>query len=639
MYFIKYYPFSVKFKIDNSTSNLQFFFDSGKGFGEYESVRYLKNSNDEKNFTVFRINRKLEKLRVDPRDNSGPFQINILSIKPFFGPEINLIPNKLNHNISQQMLLRKNTNFGVSTGDDPSLVITNLDLKNKIPLGIRICTSFVISIFFGAVIYWIYLSLPKVIVFLKNKNNSILSFLLLFLCLIFISKFHTNLGFPGDSGDYWQHSKDFIYNNKFSFLNYKYPLRGYSFPFILFVIRQCAQFLRIEQILFFKLVNIAFFSFSIGVLVPSFFQLLNCKKIYQYQIIIFAFIFLAFWSGFVAYPLTDFISVFVIFGSLYLLEYVTKYNKNHYFLIFSGLLLGVALNSRPIYQISAVIIILYFIYNIFIKKATIRLFLLYLIGLMIVLSPQIYINYFNFKTVSPFVPTKVAYKTKDLYLTQLIFGLNVQRHECGLFIDRQGEGLLRTKNPPSFTYGKDFNTYIFNKSIISYKQYLSLVYNHPFDFITIYARHLFNGLDTFHNDLYYCDIYASRLIYSFFNYSLWFLFFIYLFCYWKLSKPIYPYIYYLVIAIPSIFSIPTAIETRFFIPVYLLMYATICFSVIPIVKLSIAKKISIKHLIIYLIFIAFCFGISSIIFSQYESLVVPRLMDHMKTKTEHILLY
>jgi len=236
-----------------------------------------------------------------------------------------------------------------------------------------------------------------------------------------------------------------------------------------------------------------------------------------------------------------------------------------------------------------------------------------IVGLLIVFSPQLLINTTHFGVFSPFVQTQVD--STNLFLQQLNWGIVIQKYETSIdpdypspqvyFLDRQGESILiRSSVSPD--------------TPISLGKYVELLFKYPLDFMSIYLRHIFNGLDIVYNTVYVNNVYDNALHMRLANYSLWFLVVIYIQKYFpnikarKLlnSQLLLP----IIIAMPSLVSIPTAIEVRFMIPISFMAYGLAAFWILPeFFEISLVEKKNMvfKYFVEYIIFVAFCFLLSS----------------------------
>jgi hypothetical protein len=452
------------------------------------------------------------------------------------------------------------------------------------------------------------------------KYRFALVFVFIFLLLLIMNLWQRKFIFYFDSKYYWGLADSFDKNGKFSLLNFDSSLRAYVFPLIIYTIRKIAVLIGAPQFQFYEFVMSLVYAGFLAVLVPAFIHLLFKKEILLVNIITFCILALSFHKDLFFYPLSDLLSFSFLVMGVYL---IIKFTNHLWVIVPAWLSLGMASLIRPSYLITLPVIFIWCIYfyrkelSLGLGSILIRLACI-LIGLILVYIPQIAINKSQFGTLSPFVQTQRSIGN-DLFMLQLGSGIEIQKYETNIgknypvapvnFLDKQGESVLIKSG-----YKKADET-IGPAISLKFTQYLNLVISYPFDFICIYARHLFNGLDIVYNTTYIKNVYSGSLLLRFFNYSLWFLISSYIAKRFVLQKfqvdqLLLPFIF----ALPSILSIPTAIEVRFMLPVHLMAYALLSFWILPeFFKLSPSQKknVIMKYAMWYVVFLVTCFMISS----------------------------
>ena len=107
--------------------------------------------------------------------------------------------------------------------------------------------------------------------------------------------------------------------------------------------------------------------------------------------------------------------------------------------------------------------------------------------------------------------------------------------------------------------------------------YFDVVRRHPLDVAVSYFRHTFNGLDIFYPTPYVKNIFVDHVFFSFINYLVWFLFFSYVI---RLDLVTVSYVNLLGLSsllAPIVLAVPAVVETRFFLPAYILAYGVISY--------------------------------------------------------------
>lgn len=459
----------------------------------------------------------------------------------------------------------------------------------------------------------------RVLPFFHKKLFVFLGITTILLALNLIRKDFT---FYYDASGYWNYKNLFENSGSFSLLNYNEAIRGYLFPFINFLISKIASIVKITDYILYEIIFSIIYAWFLVYIIPDLVSILFKKQIKQYQIIMFNLLAIIFWRDYYFYPLSDLISfMFLILGI-----YFTILSSRHKtYTLLAGLFVFGTVVIRPSYQIVLIPFVIWlFIYywktqKFSIGQIGVRLGLLFLGGI-IILSPQIAININHFNSFSPFVQTQKAYGD-DLFSLQLKWGIELQKYDTYvgnefqsasiIYFDHQGENILLDAGlkQKSLIEGGSIRT----EQAISVRKYLGLIRRYPLDFMAIYFRHLFNGLDIVYNTPYIKDIYGGTLSLRFLNYLVWFL------CLFstkhlvnnKITNKLNLLIV-AIIALPSLASIPTAIEVRFMLSIHFMAYAYLSFFYdINIIKHLIQeKKILLFGIFLFLVFFFLCLTIS-----------------------------
>jgi len=420
-----------------------------------------------------------------------------------------------------------------------------------------------------------------------------------------------------DANRYWKLADTFVKEGKFSFINYDFPLRGYVFPLIIFAIRKLAVIIGVREAHFYYVTMALVYSAFLSVIVPLFIRLLFKKQIRSVQILLFSTLAFFFHGSLFFYPLSDLIAIIFLVMGVYL---VLKYPTNLLPSLLAGICLACASLVRPSYLIVfpffIVWVLFYYLHEkkLKIEHTLIRLISI-IVGIVIIYIPQIAINNEHFGTLSPLIQTQFAYGD-GLFMQQLNWGIEIQKYETNvgpeypsapvIFNDGHGKYVLaswKQRNQVS----DDFS--------LSFRNYVNLIFTYPLDMLIIYARHLFNGLDVVYRSVYVENVYKRAYLFRFSNYSLWFLVSLYLTKKVKFHySQINDLLIILISILPSLVSIPTAIEIRFMFPIFLLAYALVSFWIIP--DLLSLSSLQIRtygkvYLPYFVIFVVLCFMLST----------------------------
>ncbi|HHX60633.1 MAG TPA: hypothetical protein GX707_07960 [Epulopiscium sp.] len=429
-----------------------------------------------------------------------------------------------------------------------------------------------------------------------------------------------------DSESYWQLGRIFNEGGKFKFSNYNSSLRGYILPLIYGIIQMIAEMVRIKATLLFNIVHAVFMGIMISTIIPELFEKLLSIRINNKRRFLFFMMVSFFWRGYYLYPLSDFPSL----GAILLASNILmKKEKSFLDYVLAGMAIATSILIRPSYQVVLPVFIVVIIYTL-VKQHKKNMFLYLipiLLGFAIISAPQSYINYNHFNTLSPLIQTKNSFGDRSLYLQQLSWGLSVQKYETNIgedypdagvkFLDPQGEKMLINENITNLE---------------SYAQYFRLLIKYPVDAISVYSRHLFNGLDVTYSTPYIMEFFGDRVLFSLLNYTLWFLL-IALIIRSDIKKKIWDTVLYnperlyaVSILLTCVISIPGAVEVRFFLPMYIACYGVICYC--SSFKQSV-KDIK-ENWVLYTSFILICFILTGSAFANLQHgavLIMDRILN------------
>jgi hypothetical protein len=467
---------------------------------------------------------------------------------------------------------------------------------------------------------------------------------------------YINITFPirfmlGDALAYIDLANKFFYNGAFSLLHYSNVLRGYFFPLLLVLPVSIGRIMGIDRLIVFRIISAVCFAFLITIMLPIFFRRVFHLKITALQTLLFSALMIFFWHGHVAYPMSDLPGLALFFMAilvyLVLMDPADRPIWQRLLLAFLlGFLLAGAILTRPSYLFSFGIMILLVLWRLtfdgipwlgkriillwkhavtaepVIKQPSIRnlpvlqragIALMLLVGSIVVLAPEAMSNWVHWKVISP-LPLGEHQKV-NLTMFQLYYGLYIQHIDFGAALDASGEGYV-----PANVMDEQGLLIVQKKDLkldqsFSLKQYLEVVFQYPLDFATLYFRHLLNGLDLVYPTPYVADVTQNQIPYRFVNYTVLFLAFSAL---WKrgvnLAKDAEKLVILFLVFLSVLVAVPGAIETRFFLPIDVLVYGCVSYWVISR-ETDWKAFFSVGHVFAYLSFMILCFMFSASNFS------------------------
>ncbi|RTQ52266.1 hypothetical protein EJV47_04370 [Hymenobacter gummosus] len=390
-----------------------------------------------------------------------------------------------------------------------------------------------------------------------------------------------------DSMTYWDLTGRFYYATKsFNLLSFDSSIRGYLLPLLLFPFRVVAYLAHIPPIQFTRAIGAVVAALLFGWAAPAAWQaVVSAERLSWRRRLAFAALGFVFWRDYFVFPLTDFYSLLLMLLVFWL---VLRRGGHRGWLLLAGVLCMAAANLRPVYAGAAGLLLLGGVWlarrqHGLSWRLIGRQLAVFLLGMALVGGPQLAINVRHFGRYTPFVLTwKNPSAPQSLYLSQLSWGLAVQKYETTIdptyrvpgttepeyrimYVDEVGQRIM-DEEQISFIYG-----------LRDLSHYLTAVRHNPVDMLALYGRHVFNGLDVKYATPYLPRVFGSTLPLSLLNYTVLFLAGLVLLLrrHRRLSWP--QWIALLVLVGPCLLAIPTAMECRFFIPIYLLLYAVLCF--------------------------------------------------------------
>jgi hypothetical protein len=463
-------------------------------------------------------------------------------------------------------------------------------------------------------------SVKKICFEINPISKWIPSFVIFAINLYLFSNFPLK-NFWGDSLSNYVLSDTFIINGQFSLFNFQNSLRSFLLPLLLWIPRLFSMLIREDAVTSFRIFSAFLSALTTAILFPLFFEEVFIIRTKPLSRLLFAGLITFFWFGHLSYPLSDFPALTFFVMGIVLCIKAFKFQSSIWLTGGMALMAGILLGGTPLlrlnYQYSFHFFLVFALIKLMIRKISLRNKLvlggLLIIGISIPLSIQTSINKIHYDVYSPYPLAKMSpeLNSVSVYLYALYYGLNLQRADFGGEVGADSVLIPETQGQVILTKHKIQTLDGFTMS-----KYLKLVICHPLDFMAIYARHLFNGIDIVYPSTYIPDIFRHQMFYRFFNYTFWFLS---LSLIWRRGIQFNQdkeklFILFIVI-LPALLTIPGVIETRYFLPAYILMYACISFWFCSN-KEYFRDLLAFQTVIAYVCFMMICYAFSSLLFSM-----------------------
>jgi hypothetical protein len=407
------------------------------------------------------------------------------------------------------------------------------------------------------------------------------AFTLVFLAFLALALAQGYKPFYYDAGEYWSLGDTFTRHGGFSFLRFADPVRGYLLPLVLHFVSVTAGELHLSHSVVVKIANAALFAVVLTVLAPRYARVIWPEMKFGYvRRLVLAAVFYVFWSGWLSFPLSDVPALALALVAL--LAVAPRPGAGSWARAGTWLLAGVAASAamivRPAYVPLVPTVLVLAAWTLWAdargapaRRLKIRGRALLpraamLAGMALIALPQSLAMHHNFHIWSPIPGT-----ASNLARLQLTAGLGVQRYETYV-------GDPREYGAPGVVY-RDNSTINLRRSlkdgyVDNWGDYFELIAEHPWVMARVFGRRIVNGFDQRYSTPYIEHLeLRPRRLFRWANFTV--LFAALLRLLWPAArrtlgpsgKRFFVALLLLCASTPA-----TAVETRFFLPLYLLAY-------------------------------------------------------------------
>jgi hypothetical protein len=399
-----------------------------------------------------------------------------------------------------------------------------------------------------------------------KRHPGLTAFGVVFVACLVIGAIQGTKVFFGDSGGYWYLSETFTAHGSFSLFSFEYTgLRGYGMPLALFLLRKVGDFFGLSAQGEVIVLNSAIFALIAGVLGPALARLGWPRKPWGILPRLgLGALLLIFWSGYLSYPLTDFPAL----AAAVLAIVAASRSRSPIWLGVAGLSAAFAVNLRPAYLLLIPILIVVIAWTWWRERSAMPSTALarvlcvgaFVVGLAIVSLPQSAISHHYDRGLSPLPGGS------SLAGLQYTEGLRLQRYET--YVGEENKPFMDYLDPHTQAILSELPL----ETVSGTKKYLEIFIEHPITLGGVFVRHIVNGLDQRYTTPYVEHLEGpARKILRLAGFLLVFLAVFRLL--WPRGRRSLGEIrarYPVALLLCCLTSIPSAIETRFMLPVFLL---------------------------------------------------------------------
>jgi hypothetical protein len=378
--------------------------------------------------------------------------------------------------------------------------------------------------------------------------------------------------FFNDSGGYWQLGTTFTANGHFSLLNYDDPSRGYVWPLIIHGLQALQGDLAWTSSSMAKLLNVLIFALIGAVLGPALIRTVWPEQPswgISRRLALSALV-VVFWSGFLNFPLTDFPALAMVVLSVVA---VARTDRLGWMLV-AGAATAMAIDMRPEYEPLLPIVLALVAWRWFEQRGARHASVVHrtlcasmlVIGFGIVSLPESLSAHHYYRTWS-FVPGAAVVEPAGTYLST---GMPRQAYNTRV-VDGQASVAMEYRYPA----GQRLLEKQKEGKITGTSQYIGLFASHPIVMGGLLLRHIINGLDPLYSTPYVENLDNGGQIWA--RIAAFLLLFI------ALLRVLWPAArhklgpgrlrYLLALTLSCVTAVPSGMETRYLLPIYLLSYA------------------------------------------------------------------
>jgi hypothetical protein len=399
-----------------------------------------------------------------------------------------------------------------------------------------------------------------------------LAFCLAFAGTLAVALLQGEKPFYGDSHEYWTLASTFTVHGSFSLLNFNSPMRGYVLPLLNYVLQVLDTDLGWTASTMVKLVNASIYALIGTVLGPAL-----IKTVWPSQPswrlgrrLILAALIVVFWSGYLNFPLSDFPGLAM---ALLALVAVARTDSPGWMLT-AGVALGACIDMRAAYLPLAPVLVGLVAWSWYEQRGAhhaprsrrVLCAGLLIAGFTLISLPQSLSTHRHYGIWS-FIPSAPSFEPASTFFTP---GMYTENRDTWVLAP-EGHGLMIYGDPAGQRLLEEQK----EERIASTSQYLGLFASHPLVMGALIVGHVVNSMD---------PLYSTPYIEHLDNLGrVWGRIAAFLLLFVALVRVLWPAArrclgpgrlrYLLALSLCCVTTVPTDIERRYFLPLYLLTYA------------------------------------------------------------------
>ncbi len=401
---------------------------------------------------------------------------------------------------------------------------------------------------------------------------------------LYTNRYHQNYY---DAQGYWDLANQYWSTGRFELMSFDSILRGYLFPLIISPFALLTAYLGWEPINITRTIGLITAVLLFGVVGPSVWSALRgplAPAVPLGRRLLFGLLGFLMWRDYFNFALTDFPALLALLAGIWAL---LRHRRLGWGGLLAGMAVAAAVNFRPVYAATLPLVLVLCVWPRerpaiggawlgtlhWVRGAT------FLLGVGLVLFPQLRINQEHFDSNSPLVITAPP-GSPNLYLAQVHGGMFTQKYETTVGVDYPIPSVMFWDGD-----GNDVATNAHLPPTMSLAEYAQMVAEYPGQVLALWFRHLFNGLDLQYPSPYPQAIFVDTFALALTNYLVLITGLLVLIQLgWR--RPSWshgPVIIVLLILLgPCAATLPVVMECRFLMPLHVLLCAMVAFKAHPL---------------------------------------------------------
>lgn len=389
---------------------------------------------------------------------------------------------------------------------------------------------------------------PLIVDFARSNKAAIACFALASVWLLALHIWHGITFYPFDSNVYWTMA------TTPETLPASWAFRGYLYPWLMRLVITVGEWVGLSPVFVFRILSSLVYAAVLALLVPNTYARVTGRPVSLGARLAVAGVLPLLFPGLVLFPLSDLPACAFMWLSVWCLLR-SRDGRPLLWLALAGAAAAAAYNTRTIYLYPALIVAAVMLWQL--RSA--RLAAFFVLGAAVIALPQVPINQRIHGIAS--VDPAAGMGGGSLFALQLKWGLSIQKYETSLSPQVPAGSVFYRDDA-----GKQLMLEVCRDGpLATVPDYIGAVLRHPVGFAGLYTRHLLNGLDVRDGMVFERDLSVGKSGLPAFILMLLLVLSL------AVARARVRWGWAAVMVLPVVAILPGAVETRFMLPLFLLL--------------------------------------------------------------------